>query len=796
MFQKSIKHKIVGYFSITVLLIFIALFSYIIYQVYSSQVALSYEGADELTQKYCNQIDSDFNNSFTFIESIKHYVEFGGVQDRKLVMSYLEKMVKLDNLFQGLYLVYERNGFDGEDAQYAYREDLGSNNQWGQFQPWLIIENSEVIKGDTSRDNTGDDFYIDAKKEDGRLLHEPYVDEDIGVLMTSLTFPIKKNNHFVGVAGGDITLDNINVLISQIKIFNTGYAFLLSNNGTFLSYPQKKFIGEKTLEEYSKEINNSKLSDLSKEVLNGKSGRVQIKDPIIGKNAIYVYHPVGSTGWSMVSVIPKGEMLKDLYSLITGMIIIAVIAIILFIFISLTLASSISKPIINTTIALERLAQGEGDLTQRMKIESEDEIGEMSTWFNKFLDNMQKMIKDIVLINQALLKESETLTESANTVSASATEMSTQVDVVSTASIEISSNANTIASASEQASTNVTIVANSSELMSNDVNTVAAAAEQASTNVEHVSTEVNQVNTNIQEITVQIDAVVHNVQSSAAAIEEMSTSLAEVARNTQDASMISGKANKQAADTNDLMLKLQSASAEIGKIVQVINDIADQTNMLALNATIEAASAGEAGKGFAVVANEVKELAKQTGDATGRIANQVEDIQQATSQAVSSIQDVARVIKELNEINTNVAANAEEQSVTVNEIAKNIANAADSSRKVGEYSRNVSISVEEISRNINEAGQGVNEIAKNSANVANAACEVSRNSCEAAEGVADIARNTVEITHGINEITSNLTGIAEAAQSTAQESEGLNNAAIGLKKLSDELNVMVGRFIV
>lgn len=607
-----------------------------------------------------------------------------------------------------------------------------------------------------------------------------------GEMVISYVKAVMKNNKVVGVAGVDVTLNALTDMLENIKLGRTGALMLVQEDGVIIANPADK------------SLNGVKLTDTGDKDFAKLHEMHEGQIPVRFANKLYqaVVFSSPETGWKLIGFMENSEIMAPTYKAILWMILIAIVLAIIFIIAALFMSNKIANPIINTTKALERLAQGEGDLTQRMKIESEDEIGEMSTWFNKFLDNMQKMIKDIVLINQALLKESETLTESANTVSASATEMSTQVDVVSTASIEISSNANTIASASEQASTNVTIVANSSELMSNDVNTVAAAAEQASTNVEHVSTEVNQVNTNIQEITVQIDAVVHNVQSSAAAIEEMSTSLAEVARNTQDASMISGKANKQAADTNDLMLKLQSASAEIGKIVQVINDIADQTNMLALNATIEAASAGEAGKGFAVVANEVKELAKQTGDATGRIANQVEDIQQATSQAVSSIQDVARVIKELNEINTNVAANAEEQSVTVNEIAKNIANAADSSRKVGEYSRNVSISVEEISRNINEAGQGVNEIAKNSANVANAACEVSRNSCEAAEGVADIARNTVEITHGINEITSNLTGIAEAAQSTAQESEGLNNAAIGLKKLSDELNVMVGRFIV
>ncbi len=120
------------------------------------------------------------------------------------------------------------------------------------------------------------------------------------------------------------------------------------------------------------------------------------------------------------------------------------------------------------------------------------------------------------------------------------------------------------------------------------------------------------------------------------------------------------------------MDKLGAAAKSIGKVVEVINDIADQTNLLALNATIEVASAGEAGKRFAVVANEVKELAKQTAQATQEIQKQVEDMQTNTESAIKAIDSVSKVIEEVNEISQTIVSAVEEQSATVNEISRNV----------------------------------------------------------------------------------------------------------------------------
>jgi len=319
--------------------------------------------------------------------------------------------------------------------------------------------------------------------------------------------------------------------------------------------------------------------------------------------------------------------------------------------IGLFIALSITTPLRKTTNMIKDIAQGEGDLTKRLDASSKDELGELAKWFNTFVDKLQSIVKEI--------------SGNTNTLSASSEELSAVSTQLAANAEEMTAQSNTVASATEQATANT--------------NNISAAAEEMSTGVNTVAT----------------------------AIEEMSSSLNEVAKNCQKETKIAADANSQAQSTRDMMERLGVSSKEIGKVIEVINDIADQTNLLALNATIEAASAGEAGKGFAVVANEVKELAKQTAQATDQIGTQIEAMQSNTTNAVAAIEAITKVIQEINDISHTIVSAVEEQSATVNEIAKSVGGA---SQAAGEIARNVGESAKgltEVSSNI----QGVNKAA-------------------------------------------------------------------------------------
>jgi len=175
-----------------------------------------------------------------------------------------------------------------------------------------------------------------------------------------------------------------------------------------------------------------------------------------------------------------------------------------------------------------------------------------------------------------------------------------------------------------------------------------------------------------------------SVQTLAAAAEEMSMSIQEISVSTSEAARIAESAVVAARDTNTTISQLGESSAEIGKVIKVITSIAQQTNLLALNATIEAARAGEAGKGFAVVANEVKELAKETANATEDISRKIEAIQQDTRRSVDAISSIGGIINKISDIQTTIASAIGQQSETTSEIGRSVNEAAKASVDISE----------------------------------------------------------------------------------------------------------------
>ncbi len=212
-------------------------------------------------------------------------------------------------------------------------------------------------------------------------------------------------------------------------------------------------------------------------------------------------------------------------------------------------------------------------------------------------------------------------------------------------------------------------------LMASAAEELNAVSQQMSANAEETATQASVVSRSAQQVSQSVETV-------STSSEEMSVSIKEIARNAADAARVALSAVSTADAANVTVQKLGASGAEIGKVVKVITSIAAQTKLLAINATIEAARAGDAGKGFAVVANEVKELAKETAQATEEIGARIEAIQADTQSAVQAIAQIAAVVKQINEYQSTIAAAVEEQSATTNEIDRSVTEAAEGSKEI------------------------------------------------------------------------------------------------------------------
>lgn len=454
----------------------------------------------------------------------------------------------------------------------------------------------------------------------------------------------------LGYAAIRIPAETLNSIVQQRSgMGETSESFLVGRNGDRMTLRTDRVVQDgRTGDEVSGEFIAKGLA--------GESG-FAFEKGANGERRFVHYDPVEiyGTSWAMVTTGAAEDIFGVVDSLRNQMLVVIVVTMIVVVMAALATTALVIKPIKGTVEMLKDIAQGEGDLTKRLAIDTRDEMGEMAHWFNIFMEKLQGIVRQIAA-------DATSLGGASQELSAISGKMSSGVE-------SISGRTNQVAAASEEMSGNMT--------------SVAAASEQAATNVNMV----------------------------ASATEEMTVTVREIAQHTENAREVTGNAVGRATEASAKIHELGQAAAKIGSVTETITEISEQTNLLALNATIEAARAGEAGKGFAVVANEIKELARQTASATQEIKTQIEGVQNSTDTTVRQIEEITTVINKVDEIVAIIARAVEEQASASQEIADNVSQASLGIQEVNSNVNQSSSVAGSISGDIVEVNVSVKEIA-------------------------------------------------------------------------------------
>ncbi|MFA0500926.1 methyl-accepting chemotaxis protein, partial [Vibrio sp. 10N.222.46.A1] len=555
---------------------------------------------------------------------------------------------------QGAYLVFKPDLLDAEDANYVDADYVGSNER-GRFAPyWKVADNGEnvlpnVLSESTLSDNSNSERFFCPLSSGQTCISTPRVVSSVGqeLLTSSISVPIIVDDVAIGFLGIDLRLDGLTNVVTQSdqSLFEgAGAVYVVSLDGSVIASDDQSIAVGSSFQ------SNNTSSDLMTDFIFGGEVTTQWSE---NGEWLLAFAPVVAANqtWGVLFEIPRESVVADanqLDAIISTKLsegikteVIAGISFILFGLAIIAFASlSIVKPIRQVVERLNDIASGEGDLTQRLEVKSQDEIGQLSQGFNLFLDKLQHTIKEVIQTTEQ------------------------------------------VASTTSQAKASASSTRESSESQFKEVDLVATAAEEMTQTSGLV----------VQNAEIAVDAACEANRSAQQGQQVIELSAGEMR-----------KLVDRMSSAVPIVEELAKNNGNITEILSVIEGISEQTNLLALNAAIEAARAGEQGRGFAVVADEVRNLASRTQSSVGEIRTVIDKVHAGTQDVVEAIQEgnilandtalhVQKAVEDLGSIFTSIEAisdmnnqivrAAEEQQSVSGEVNQSVVNIRDLSAKI------------------------------------------------------------------------------------------------------------------
>lgn len=569
---------------------------------------------------------------------------------RELLNDSVKKLYERNTALglQGLWIVFEPDSLDGQDAVFVGDTTHSGNDtgrftaQWSRYGGSSVnstIAEADLVKTDLNASGVPyNNWFVCPKTTRQLCVQSPYNDTVNGekALLTSISMPVIVNGVVVAVVGVDLSLAALQAGVhkSAAGLFGgQSYIIVTSADGVVAADSvDPAAIGAPLPPDMG-----GKVQDLAKD------GTAVVESEGEIRATIPLNVAEGVMPWNVLLGVPRQVLLEDTLAVqrqlndaqargVTNTVLVGFVAALIGLTLIWLMASGVIRPINSVAQMLKEIATGDGDLTRRLDYVKRDELGELASGFNRFLDKLQPTV---ARIKQSII-EIRTAADQSSTVTRETSEgMQVQfreIDQVATASNEMSATALDVA-------TNASSAATAAQVANNE-------AQDGMAIIRHSTAEVTNLCEEISRVVVQVEA-------------------------------------------------LAVSSEQIGSVLDVIRGIAEQTNLLALNAAIEAARAGDSGRGFAVVADEVRALARRTQDSVEEIRHVVEQVQDRTrgvvtlmhnshSKTQDNAQSIHKALKALDRIgeavtvitsmNLQIASAAEEQGAVAEEVNRNVAN--------------------------------------------------------------------------------------------------------------------------